>query len=136
MDRRVYNNTIQRLKTMKGRSRLEVKNELTESLLNLEFPKVSFLESHLLDTPYGHWEEYYIFVRLHKVEAPEYMKYLMFQIDKIITILTDNGILDSGIQEFECDDYTYNILIYAINNGEETEKCKETEYEELFGECY
>ena len=110
MDRRVYNNTIQRLKTMKGRSRLEVKNELTESLLDLEFPKVSFLESHLLDTPYGHWE--------------------------IITILTDNGILDSGIQEFECDDYTYNILIYAINNGEETEKCKETEYEELFGECY
>ena len=45
---------------MRGKSRLEVRDDLTESLLNLDFPKVLFLESRLKETEYGVWKEYYV----------------------------------------------------------------------------
>jgi hypothetical protein len=54
---RAFNNSINRFKSMRGKSRLEVRDDLTESLLNLDFPKVLFLESRLKETEYGVWKE-------------------------------------------------------------------------------
>ena len=59
------NNSIRRFKSMKGRSRLSVKNKLTETLLDL--PEISFLESQIHDTDYGKWEEYYALFSFSKV---------------------------------------------------------------------
>lgn len=126
------NNSIDRFKLMKGRSRLEIKDDLTESLLNLEFPKVLFLESRKKETDYGIWKEYYILVDLKKIESPEYFKYLFFQINKIFSLLRKYNIDSSGIQELECSNNSYELLIYIIRDGKE--KCNRTEYEEIFRE--
>ena len=44
---------------MKGKSRLGVKNEITEYFLSLEFPTITFLESKRMETDYGEWDELY-----------------------------------------------------------------------------
>ena len=129
---RAFNNSIGRFKSMRGKSRLEVRDDLTESLLSLDFPKVSFLESRLHDTEYGTWKEYYVLFNLRKIESPEYFKYLFFQINQVFSLLRGYKIDSSGIQELECSNNGYELLIYIIKDGKE--KCNRTEYEEIFGE--
>lgn len=113
---------------MKGRSRLGVKNEMTEYLLSLDFPQITFLESKRMETDYGEWEEVYILMQTKKVETPGYFRYITLQIDLIMKILRKFGVSDCGIQEFECGDNTYNILIYVLNNGKDKENSKEEDY--------
>jgi len=130
----IPNNSIRRFKSMRGKSRLAIKNELTEALL--DFPKISFLESQLHETDFGRWEEYYALFSFKKIEDPKYLSYLLYQFNQIFKILKKFEIKDSGIQEIECDSYSYNLLIYIINNGEERESSnKWSEFEELFEEC-
>lgn len=105
---------------MKGRSRLAVRNELTDYLLELE--DISFLESKKMETEYGEWEEYYLLIQQEKVEAPEYFGYLFFKVNQIMKVLRSFGVQDCGIQEFECLRDTYNILIYVIKNGRDKEQ--------------
>ena len=128
MDLRVCNNSIGRFLRMKGKSRLEVENELTQYLLSLEFPKITFLESKRVETDYGEWEEIYILTRTKKIEAPEYFRYITFQIDLIMKTLKKFGVKDCGIQEFDCSDNTYNILIYVLNNGKDKKDNEEEDY--------
>ena len=125
MDLRACNNSIQRFLRMKGRSRLGVKNEMTEYLLSLDFPTITFLESKRMETDYGEWEEVYILMQTKKVETPGYFRYITLQIDLIMKILRKFGVSDCGIQEFECGDNTYNILIYVLNNGKDKENKEE-----------
>jgi hypothetical protein len=117
---------------MRGKSRLEVRDDLTESLLNLDFPKVLFLESRLKETEYGVWKEYYVLFDLKKIESPEYFKYLFFQINQVFSLIRGYKVDSSGIQELECSNNNYELLIYIIRDGKE--KCNRTEFEEIFGE--
>ena len=109
---------------MKGRSRLGVKNEITEFLLTLP---ITFLESKRVETEYGEWEEIYILMQQRKIETPEYFNYIFMQVELVMKALRDFGVRDCGIQEFECGDNTYNILIYVLNNGKDKEN-KEEDY--------
>lgn len=136
MDRRGYNNSISRFLRMKGKSRLGVQNEITDYFLGLEFPKIAFLESKRMETDYGEWSEIYILTQTGKVESPEYFMYITSQINTIMEALKGFGVQDCGIQEFECDNSTYNILIYILIDGKEKESCRRTEYEEEFGDLY
>jgi hypothetical protein len=106
---------------MKGRSRLGVKNKITEYFLTLEFPQITFLESKRMETDYGEWEELYILIQPRKIETPEYFSYIFMQVKLIMKALKDFGVRECGIQEFECGDNTYNILIYVLNNGKDKE---------------
>ena len=117
---------------MKGRSRLGIKNELTETLL--EIPDIAFLEARSRETDFGTWEEYYALFSLRKIEDPEFLSYITFRMKSIFNIIVKFGVDNSGIQEFECSDCNYNLLIYIIKNGKEKECCREFEYyNELFG---
>ena len=136
MDQRVCNNSIRRFLGMKGKSRLGIKNNLTEHLLELKFPEITFIESKRVETDYGEWNEVYLLTRVKKVETPEYFRYITFQVDLIMRTLKQFGIKDCGIQEFQCDDNTYNILIYILSDGKEKESCRKSEFEEIFGELY
>lgn len=128
MDLRVCNNSISRFLRMKGKSRLGVKNEITEYFLSLEFPNITFLESKRMETDYGEWEELYILIQPRKIETPEYFSYIFMQVKLIMKALRHFGVRDCGIQEFECGDNTYNILIYVLNNGKDKENSKEEDY--------
>ena len=79
MDLQVCNNSISRFLGMKGKSRLEIKNEITEYFLNLDFPEITFLESKRVETDYGEWEEIYILTQMTKIDSPEFIKFITFQ---------------------------------------------------------
>ena len=128
MDLRVCNNSISRFLRMKGKSRLGVKNEITEYFLSLEFPNITFLESKRMETDYGEWDELYILMQTKKVETPDYFGYIFYQIQTVMKALKDFGVSDCGIQEFECGDNTYNILIYVLNNGKDKKDNEEEDY--------
>ena len=113
---------------MKGKSRLGVQNEITDYFLSLEFPQITFLESKRMETEYGEWEEIYILMQIKKVETPGYFRYITFQIDFIMKSLRNFGVSDCGIQEFDCEDNTYNILIYVLNNGKDKKDNEEEDY--------
>lgn len=113
---------------MKGKSRLGVQNEITDYFLSLEFPQITFLESKRMETMYGEWEEIYILMQTKKVETPGYFRYITFQLDFIMKALRKFGVSDCGIQEFDCGDNTYNILIYVLNNGKDKKDNEEEDY--------
>ena len=120
------NNSIRRFRSMKGRSRLEVKDDLTDSLLSLDLPEPEFIESVHKKTDYGEWAEYYILLRFRKIETPEYFKYLMYQFGIILDLLKEHKIQDFGIQEVETCDTEYYLLLYIIRRyGEEDYENKE-----------
>lgn len=117
MDLRGCNNSIGRFLRMKGRSRLEVENEITEYFLALEFPIITFLESKRVETEYGEWEEIYILTQIEKEEAPDSLLSLNKQVGTIMKALKKLGVKECGIQELDCSDSIYNVLIYVLNNG-------------------
>ena len=128
MDLRVCNNSISRFLRMKGKSRLGIKNEITEYFLSLEFPTITFLESKRMETDYGEWDELYILMQTKKVETPDYFGYIFYQIQTVMKALKSFGVSDCGIQEFECGGNTYNILIYVLNNGKDKKDNEEEDY--------
>ena len=115
MDLRVCNNSISRFLRMKGKSRLGVKNEITEYFLSLEFPNITFLESKRMETDYGEWDELYILMQTKKIETPDYFGYIFYQIQTVMKALKGFGVSD-------------NILIYVLNNGKDKKDNEEEDY--------
>ena len=122
---RVFSNSIERLLRMKGISRLEVKDDITEAILNnpIPYPELRFLESKVCSTDSGEWNEYYILLEFGTDETPEHLKYMMLRFSQYMTFLYSLGVEKCGIQEMDCTRGSYNILIYVINNGKDKEKC-------------
>ncbi|MBP3732197.1 MAG: hypothetical protein J6I84_03015 [Bacilli bacterium] len=128
MVRQGYNNRIRRFKGMKGLSRLAVKDRITESILshNSGTLKLKFLESQRKETEMGEWNEYYILLTYPGIsETSEYLRYLMKDLDKYLVFLGTLGTDNIGLQELECDNGNYDILIYIISNGTDKEKYRD-----------
>ena len=117
---------------MKGRSRLAVKNNITQSLMNLDpelIPgvRLKFLESINCNEACGNWANIYALIEIDKFqETAEYISYAMKGLGKLIKTCSIHTNIDSlGIQEVECGlPKYYYVLIYILSNGE-TKEIKE-----------
>lgn len=123
---------IAELLRMKGRSRLAVKNSITQSLMNLDpelIPgiRLKFLESTNCNEENGNWANIYALIEIDKFqETAEYISYAMEGLGKLIKTCSIHTDIDSiGIQEMECGlPKYYYVLIYILSNGE-TKEIKE-----------
>lgn len=120
---------ISDLLSMKGRSRLAVKNNITQSLMSLDPESVpgirlKFLESQNHDEDSGTWANIYALFEIDKFqESTEYLNYVMKGLGKLIKTTCNQSNIDAiGIQEMECGlpNYYY-ILFYILSNGEDKE---------------
>jgi hypothetical protein len=120
----ISSHNISRLLSMKGRKRLQVKDDFTEFLLEYDYNKglrgtgdLVFLQSRDVKGDLDHWTEYDILIGIKKIEeCPRYLSFVMFQLYEFLCDdLSGHGLKGFGIQEVECslDDYYY-ILFYAI----------------------
>ena len=123
---------IAELLRMKGRSRLAVKNNITQSLMSLDpelIPgiRLKFLESKNYNEENGNWVNIYALIEIDKfAETAEYLSYAMKSLGKIIKTCSSYENIDSiGIQEMECGlPKYYYVLIYILSDGE-TKEIKE-----------
>ena len=123
---------IAELLRMKGRSRLAVKNNITQSLMNLDPEltpgvRLKFLESTHYDEDNGSWTNIYALIEIDKFqETADYLSYALKGLGKLIKTCSIYTEIDSmGIQEMECGlPKYYYVLIYILSNGE-TKEIKE-----------
>lgn len=114
-------NDIDKLLRMKGSKRLQVRDEVTEKILELP-PGVidlQFLESKR----FSGWNEYNALFRIKKIkESAPYFEVIFGSLSRLMKDLSDIENDGLGIQEVECGlpDYYY-VLIYIIkNDGKES----------------
>ena len=134
MDHLENSSEIKRLLKMKGNKRLEIRDDITSTILdyskNTIYPgvQIKFLESRLKSTDMGSWVEYNILFEIHKMEesSVDYLSEIFKILGLIIKQLKDlEGIEQSGIQEVECGiSKYYYLLIYLHGEGTE-EKIQE-----------
>lgn len=115
---------------MKGSTRLEVKEvPLVNRILEFDYDKypginLRFLETKKKSLEFGDWIEFNILFEANKhEESVDYLSYLFKSISKIISSWSDISNIDVvGIQEVECAEPNYYILIYILSNGKDKKK--------------
>lgn len=121
---------ICQLLSMKGNSRLEVKSDLSDKILSLDYLKypginLRFLETKRKEKEAGDWDEYNIlFSALKYQDTSEYLSFVIKNLGEVIKILGEEINLDViGIQEIDCSqpDYYY-VLLYILSNGKDKKK--------------
>jgi hypothetical protein len=120
---------ISDLLKMKGRSRLAIKNSITQSLMNLDPEQIpgvrlKFLESRGFETEGGNWANIYALFEIDKFqESAEYISYALKGLGDLIKTCSVHSDIDSiGIQEMECGlPKYYYVLVYILSNGEDKE---------------
>lgn len=134
---------IRRLLRFKGSSRLEVKDDLTEKILehkNIVFPgglKFRFVESRKLSGPGGEWVEYKVLYSIIKYrQTLEYMQVVLDSIQKLLKTnlfgdLSEVSYLELSEFDSSQSEYYYVLLEMRKDLGEEL---KENETKELFNE--
>jgi len=113
-----HNNSIDRLKHLKGRYRLGIDNEISKRILEYDTKgfRIRFLETKIINSS---WEEYYILFEFEKYNSSlQYLSYIFKEISKFLQNFQDFN-LESGIQEVDCGGSNYYILIYLINYEQE-----------------
>ncbi len=131
---------IGRLLNFKGSSRLEVKDNLTERILEKKgilLPggiKFCFIESKKYTGEYGDWAEYKILYSILKCKDNiEYLQYVLGNAAHIIGSLGSMDMDYVSIEEFDCSRPKYYYILLGIRRdiGEEKE---ENEITKLFKE--
>lgn len=113
----------------KGKARLEVKNNITKAIFNLDpemFPgiKLRFLETRSKEEVSGSWIEYNVLLEIKKYQdTSEYLSFILKNLGKLLKSIDNIGIDSIGIQEVECGlpDYYY-LLIYILSDGKDKKK--------------
>lgn len=117
---------ISGLLRMKGLSRLEVRNEITKAILELN-PELTpginlkFLESKKRNTDNGSWVEYNVLLEIQKrEETARYLSFAFENLSNLVKSLSDLNIESIGIDEMDCgeSDYYY-VLIYILSDGQD-----------------
>lgn len=112
---------INRLLKLKGISRLEIKDSITEKLLNKDTYKeilglsLRFIESRKKSSDSGHtWNEYLALFDMLKIEDnAEYLSYVMKSLTKLSELFLDFDIDFINLEDINCDEANhYYILIY------------------------
>lgn len=126
-----YNNDIKRLLGLKGNTRLEIQNQLTQRILEYDYTDktpgigLRFLETKKRNREAGEWIYYNILFEARKYQdTPEYLSHILGSLSKVVKIWGDYSNIDVvGIQEVDCEeaDYYY-ILIYILSDGKDKEK--------------
>lgn len=120
---------ISRLLRMKGQKRLDVRDQVTQKVLDFDYTKspglsLRFLEARNRQGEEGGWTEYNILYEIKKIsETPGYLAYVFELLYRSVgTLLKDLPVESMGIQEVECGLSEYYVLIYIISNGYEKKK--------------
>lgn len=117
---------ISRLLRMKGLSRLEVRNEITKAILELN-PELTpginlkFIENKKKNTDNGSWVEYNVLLEIQKrEETVRYLRFAFENLSNLIKSLSGLNIESIGIDEVDCgeSDYYY-VLIYILSDGQD-----------------
>lgn len=141
---RLGESDICRLLKMKGTSRLEVKDDFTEKVLEqkdkllLGGLKFRFIESKKFSGLGGEWVEYKILYSIPKYDQTlEFLHTVLYSIYKTLdnTVFSDSNIDYLEISEFDSSyaRYYYFLLDVRRDIGEEIQ---ENEIENLFKEYY
>ena len=138
---RLEGSEIRRLLNFKGNSRLEVKDDLTEEILEqkeLVFPggiRFCFVESKRYVGEGGEWVEYKVLYSILKYEeSAKYLQYVLQQASNIVEVyLADLDVDYIRLEEFDCSrpDQYYILLCMRRDINEEI---KENEIIEIFKE--
>lgn len=137
---RVEGSEIRRLLNFKGNSRLEVKDDLTERILEgkgILLPggiKFCFIESKKYIGEHGDWVEYKVLYSILKCNnSIAHIQYVLENASKIIGTLEKFKLDYIDLEEFDCSraGYYYILLYIRRNIGEEI---KQSEVQEIFKE--
>lgn len=137
---RVEGSEIRRLLNFKGNSRLEVKDDLTERILEgkgILLPggiKFCFIESKKYIGEFGDWVEYKVLYSILKCSnSIAHLQYVLGNASHIIGALEKFKPDYIDIEEFDCSraDYYYILLYIRKNIDEEIEQ---NEVQEIFKE--
>lgn len=144
---RLEGSEIKRLLNFKGSSRLEVKDSLTEKVLeqkNIVLSgglKFCFIESKKYSGEGGEWADYKILYSIPKYKQT--LEYLQVVLSEISNMLKDSSLLFGedpeisyiSLEEFDCSRPRYYYVLLGVRKdiGEEE---KENEITNLFKEYY
>lgn len=125
---------IRELLSMKGKTRLCVKNDITFALMNLdpEFTpgiRFKFLETKEQNTEAGDWYEYNLLLEIDKYkDTVEYVSYIFKGISRIIKNFSNLKIDSIGISEVDgsIPEYYY-VLIYILSDGKDNKSVTEND---------
>lgn len=121
---------IPRLRKMKGISRVWKPNQISETILGIDFEDYpglwhEFLESRPHQTSMGEWIEHKWVIRALKKEGSDWIGELMETLGKMLTKISlrecwRKGVEWYGLTEIEPDDPShYYFLISIISNGKD-----------------
>ncbi len=132
---------IRRLLNFRGNSRLEVKDDLTESILeqkNQVFPggaKFCFVESKKYVGEGGEWAEYKVLYSILKYRNDiEYLHYVLSIASLLVKILyidTDLAMDYVSLEEFDCSRANQYYILLCIRRNI-NEEIQENEIQEIF----
>ena len=111
--------SIRRFLDTEKRKYGSLENQVTRKIM--KYQRTISLEAIVRETDYSVWEEYYVLLEFDKYsDSPKYLSNIFWEISKFLLEFPE--IDSSGIQEIECSENNYYILIYFIYERQEKQK--------------